>query len=183
MAQRWWGAKRSLGWIPFKGTQLKRKTKCLRFAGKALRVFEQELLDGVKWKCGCFAQDALGDWWLCLPVEVQKAPCLANRYAVGIDLGLKSTVATSDGEKFKQGHFYRDVETKIAQAQRRGHKRQAKRMHRMSAMGWTPPPSNGIDVPKWKCQSNHLTENRSVHHGYYDGRHRSGEKRVTGACG
>jgi hypothetical protein len=19
------------------------------------------------------------------------------------------------------------------------------------AMGWTPPPSNGIDVPKWKC--------------------------------
>src|SRR5271170_1707008 len=65
------GAKRSLGWIPFKGQQLKRKTTCLRFAGKALRVFEQELLDGVKWKCGCFAQDAVGDWWLCLQFEVQ----------------------------------------------------------------------------------------------------------------
>lgn len=25
------------------------------------------------------------------------------------------------------------------------------------AMGWTPPFSIGIDVPKWKCQSNHLT--------------------------
>ena len=64
------GAKRSLGWIPFKGKQLKRKKKCLRFAGKTLRVFQQELLDGVRWKCGCFAQDAVGDWWLCLPVEV-----------------------------------------------------------------------------------------------------------------
>jgi putative transposase len=121
------------GWIPFKGQQLKRKTKCLRFAGKALRVFEQGLLDGVKWKCGCFAQDPVGDWWLCLPVEVQKASPLPIRYAVGLDLGLKSTVATSDGEKFEAGYFYREIEQKIAQAQRHGHKRKAKRLHRTAA--------------------------------------------------
>jgi len=48
-------SKRSLGWIPFKAAQLQRKDKSLRFAGKAFRVFEQELLDGVKWKFGCFA--------------------------------------------------------------------------------------------------------------------------------
>jgi len=44
------GAKRSLGWIPFKAVQLKRRGKSLRFAGKAFRVFEQELLEGARWK-------------------------------------------------------------------------------------------------------------------------------------
>ena len=34
------GPKRSLGWVPFKAAQLKRKGKNLRFSGKAFRVFE-----------------------------------------------------------------------------------------------------------------------------------------------
>jgi putative transposase len=127
------GAKRSLGWIPFKALQLKRKGQSLRFAGKAFRVFEQDLLDGARWKCGCFAQDAVGDWWLCLPVERPPAPSVARNDAVGLDLGLKDTVSTSDGEKLEAGHFYRNIELKIAQAQRRGHQRQAKRLHRTAA--------------------------------------------------
>jgi putative transposase len=56
------GAKRSLGWIPFKAVQLKRKGKSLRFSGKAFRVFERELLEGSTWKSGCSAQDSVGDW-------------------------------------------------------------------------------------------------------------------------
>lgn len=60
------GPRRSLGWIPFKAAQLKRKGKSIRFSGKALRVFERELLEGSQWKSGCFAQDALRDWWLCV---------------------------------------------------------------------------------------------------------------------
>jgi hypothetical protein len=35
------------------------------------------------------------------------------------------------------------------------------------AMGWTPPPSNGIDVPKWKCWLP-LNENGRVRHEYYN---------------
>jgi putative transposase len=127
------GAKRSLGWIPFKAAQLKRKGKSLRFAGKAIRVFERELLDGARWKSGCFAQDAVGDWWLCLPVERLMAPSVAKNDEVGLDLGLKDTVATSDGDKLEAGRFFRDIERKIARAQRRGHKRQAKRLHRTAA--------------------------------------------------
>jgi putative transposase len=127
------GARRSLGWIPFKAVQLRRKGKSLRFAGKAIRVFERELLDGARWKSGCFAQDAVRDWWLCLPVERVLAPSVARDEEVGLDLGLKDTVATSDGEKLEAGRFYRDIERKIAQAQRRGHKRQAKRLHRTAA--------------------------------------------------
>jgi putative transposase len=127
------GPRRSLGWVPFKAVQLKRQARSLRFAGKAFRVFERELLEGVKWKSGCFAQDSLGDWWLCLAVERAVVPLAALREAVGLDLGLKDTVATSDGEKLEAGHFYRNIEQQIASAQRRGHKRRAKRLHRSAA--------------------------------------------------
>jgi hypothetical protein len=55
--------------VPFKAAQLKRRGKGLRFCGKTFRVFERELLAEVRWKSGCFAQDSVGDWWLCVPVE------------------------------------------------------------------------------------------------------------------
>lgn len=127
------GARRSLGWSPFKAASLKRSGSALRFAGKTFRVFERERLEGLKWKAGCFAQDALGDWWLCLPVEVAPAQTAAPKEAVGIDLGLKTIATTSDGDTLEAGRFYRGVEQRIAQAQRRGHKRQAKRLHRKVA--------------------------------------------------
>lgn len=127
------GARRSLGWVPFKAENLQRNGNALRFCGKTFRVFERERLDGVKWKQGCFAQDAVGDWWLCLPVERQIEDAPAPREAVGIDLGLKSVAATSDGDRLEAERHYRNLEQKIAQAQRRGHKRQAKRLHRKVA--------------------------------------------------
>jgi IS605 OrfB family transposase len=127
------GSKRSLGWVPFKAVQLKRHGKALRLAGKAFRVFETHRLEGTSWKSGCFAQDAVGDWWLCIPVERGATAIPAEREAVGLHLGLKDTVATSGGEKLQAGHFYRHIEPRIAQAQRRGHRHQAKRLHRKAA--------------------------------------------------
>jgi putative transposase len=127
------GAKRSLGWVPFKAVQLKNKGRSLRFSGKAFRVFERELLEGSNWKSGCFAQDAVGDWWLCLPAEGEVLQSVAPKEAVGIDLGLKDIAATSDGDKLHAGHFHRNIEQKIACAQRHGHKRQAKRLYRTAA--------------------------------------------------
>jgi putative transposase len=127
------GARRSLGWLPFKAASLKRKGRALRFCGKTFRIFEAERLNGVSWGQGCFAQDAVGDWWLCLPVEqpVEQRP--APEESVGIDLGLKDIAVTSDGERLEAGCFYRGVEARIAQVQRRGHRRQAKRQHRKAA--------------------------------------------------
>ncbi|HMI76050.1 MAG TPA: transposase [Steroidobacteraceae bacterium] len=127
------GAKRSLGWVPFKAVQLKRKGKSLRFSGKAFRVFERELLEDVNWKCGCFAQDSVGDWWLCVPIAVEASQSSASKLEVGIDLGVEHIATTSDGEKLRAGRFYRNIEQKIANAQRRAHKRQAKRLHRTAA--------------------------------------------------
>jgi putative transposase len=123
------GARRSLGWVPFKAASLKRKGRTVRFCGKTFRIFEAERLNDVNWGQGCFAQDAVGDWWLCLPVEQRPAP----EESVGIDLGLKDIAVTSDGERLEAGRFYRGLEDQIAQAQRRGHRRQAKRLHRKAA--------------------------------------------------
>src|SRR5580693_1632016 len=71
------GARRSLGWVPFKAASLKRRGQALRFCGKTFRVFENRRLEGLKWQQGCFAEDVLGDWWLCLPVEVATETSIA----------------------------------------------------------------------------------------------------------
>jgi putative transposase len=127
------GARRSLGWIPFKAASLKRKGRSLRFCGKSFRVFEARRLDGVQWGQGCFAQDAVGDWWLCLPEQYVVEPTVVTDEYVGIDLGLKDTAVTSEGERLECGRFYRKLESKISQAQRHGHRNQAKRLHRKAA--------------------------------------------------
>lgn len=128
------GSRRSLGWIPFKAASLRRRGKYLRFCGKTIRFFEaKRFAELAKWGCGSFAQDAVGDWYLCLPVAMpdeSPAPCKAR---VGIDLGLKDTAVTSDAERLRAGEFYRSLEQRIGQAQRRGHKAQAKRLHRRAA--------------------------------------------------
>jgi IS605 OrfB family transposase len=127
------GANRSLGWVPFKAASMKRNGNALRFSGKTFRVFERERLDGAKWRAGCFAQDAVGDWWLCLPVEVATEQTAAPLDAVGVDLGLKDIAVTSDGDRLEAGRWTRRFAAKLASAQRRGHKRQAKRIHRKAA--------------------------------------------------
>jgi IS605 OrfB family transposase len=127
------GARRSLGWIPFKAASLKRRGNALRFCGKTFRVFERERLADVKWRDGCFAQDAVGDWWLCLPVHVTAEQTVAPLESVGIDLGLKTIATTSDGEKLEAGRWTQGHAVALANAQRRGHKKQAKRIHRRTA--------------------------------------------------
>ncbi len=124
------GSGRSLGWIPFKSASVKRKGNALRFCGKVFRVFERARLEGVQWQQGCFAQDAVGDWWICLPVKVAMESTVAPKETVGIDLGLTDAAVTSDGERLEAIRFYRDAQCKLGQLQRRGHRRQAKRLHR-----------------------------------------------------
>lgn len=126
------GTRKSLGWVPFKAASIKRKGAGLRFCGKSIRIFERELLDEVQWRDGCFSQDSLGDWWCCLSIRVPSES--GQQFGeVGIDLGLKNMAVSSDGERLESGSFYRSIELKIADVQRRGHKRQAKRLHRKAA--------------------------------------------------
>ena len=99
------GVRRSLGWVPFKAASLKRHGKAVRFCGKTFRLFEAERIEGVRWQQGCFAQDALGDWWLCLPVEYAVERSVAPHEVVGIDLGLKAIATSSDGESLDAGRW------------------------------------------------------------------------------
>jgi IS605 OrfB family transposase len=124
------GARRSLGWIPFKAASLKRKGSGLRFCGKTFRVFNRDYLGDAKWRDGCFAQDACGDWWVCLPVKESVVESVAPFEAVGIDLGLRTIATTSDGETLEAGRWTSTHADALANAQRRGHKRQAKRIQR-----------------------------------------------------
>lgn len=127
------GRKRSLGWVPFKAVSIRRQGNALRFAGKTFRVFEPDLIAACKLRAGQFSQNALGEWFVNIGVEATATEAPAPREAVGIDLGIKAVATTSDGEVFAPAAFFRTLEPKIAQAQRRGHKRQAKRLHAKAA--------------------------------------------------
>ncbi len=129
---RWrssFGGKKSLGWIPFKGAEIQFKDGHIVFHRRCFRVFDSYGLDQYELRAGNFAQNSLGEWFLNIAVrstaQMQEIPTKA----VGVDLGLKATATCSDGLTLYAGRFYRDSEQKIAQAQRRGHKRQAKRRH------------------------------------------------------
>jgi IS605 OrfB family transposase len=126
------GPRRSLGWVPFKAASLRRKGTRVRFCSKTFRVFESYRLGQAQWGDGCFAQDAVGEWWLCLPVFVEGEKAPPAKSAAGIDLGCKEAAVSSDNERL-ESCCYRRLEGKIAQAQRRGHQRQAKRLHRRAA--------------------------------------------------
>lgn len=125
------GSRRSLGWLPFKGRALRRHGNAVRYNGKTFRVFEAALLHGLKFRAGCFVEDSCGDWWLCISVDAPITDVAAPKEAVGIDLGLKCIATTSDGQIFAEQRFFRNLEQRIAQAQRRGHKGHAKRLNRL----------------------------------------------------
>jgi putative transposase len=67
---------------------------------------------------------------MCLPVERGVEQTVAPNGSVGIDLGLKDIAVTSDGERLEAGRCYRGAQCRLGELQRRGHRRQAARLHR-----------------------------------------------------
>lgn len=123
------GPKKSLGWIPVKAATFSIKGPSIRFCGKHFRVFDLERLLGYAVrKGGSFSQNALGEWFLNVAVEIPERETLATGNSIGLDLGLKTAATGSDGSRL-ESRLGRAMEPRIAQAQRRGHKRQSKRLH------------------------------------------------------
>ena len=122
--------KKSLGWIPFKGRDIKVVSEDFRFNGHTFRVFmNRPLPDGKICDGSSFAQDARGNWFLNIVIEIADAPRRELHQGVGIDLGLKDFAALSTGEKIEAPCFYRQIEGRLAVAQRAGKKRQARNLH------------------------------------------------------
>lgn len=134
------GARRSLGWVPFKARAVEYRSGQFRFNGAFISVWDSHgvaayLAAGAKLRAGSFSEDARGRWYLNVAVEMPGAdefvgPQLPRDGGeVGIDLGLKEFFAASDGTKVEAQRFYRDLEPKLAVAQRAGKKDRAKAIH------------------------------------------------------
>lgn len=120
--------KKSLGWIPFKKSGIKVNGDSLIYCGQRFKVWLSRPLDG-QIKSGNFSQDARGRWYINLACEVADLPATEGKAAIGVDLGLKDLATCSDGTKIEAKRFYRDLEPKLAIAQRANKKKQVKAIH------------------------------------------------------
>jgi len=126
------GSRRSLGWIPFKKVATQVTHGQVKFAGQWLSLWDSYGLDAFQIRAGNVCEDARGRWYLNACVAVPVAEPVDRSAAwrdVGIDLGLKDLVATSDGEKQSAPQFYRGLEAKLAVAQRAGKKDRVRAIH------------------------------------------------------
>lgn len=122
------GARRSLGWIPFKASAIKYHGGQVRYAGTHLSLWDSYGLSGYPdLGPGTLSEDARGRWYIniTVKVEVPDAPVHPAQAvithavpSIGIDLGLKDLAAMSGGEKVEAERFYRDLEPALAIAQR-----------------------------------------------------------------
>lgn len=121
------GSKRALGWIPFTSQSRQTKGNSATYLGKRYRFWEGHRILPDNAKGGSFVEDAQGRWYVCFQVEVEERP--VGKGEVGIDLGLKSFAALSDGRVIDAQRVYRRYEARLAIAQRAGNKRRAKAIH------------------------------------------------------
>lgn len=122
------GARRSLGWVPFKSRAAQWQNGCVKFAGHYFKVWDSYGLSAYKFRAGSFSEDSRGRWYFNICVEVETQPTTATS-AVGIDLGLKDYATTSEGEKLVAGKFYRNLESALGKAQRANKKNRVRAIH------------------------------------------------------
>jgi IS605 OrfB family transposase len=137
------GARRSLGWIPFKVRTIRHHGGQVYFAGRWLSLWDSYGLGNFELRAGNFSEDSRGRWYLnvCVPCaqcvgEARSKPpvgAILDRSvpSLGIDLGLKSFAAFSDAAlaPIAAEHFYRDLEPALARAQRAGHRHRSRAIH------------------------------------------------------
>lgn len=122
-----WRGRKSLGWVPFTNQDIALDDAVAVLRGDRFRLWMHRPLEG-RVKSGNFSQDARGRWYCNIVCEVKRIAGFGNA-DIGIDLGLKDVATCSDGTTLKQATFYRDLEPKLAQAQRKGRKRQVRTIH------------------------------------------------------
>src|SRR6204780_4174842 len=131
------GARRSLGWIPFKVRTIRYRGGQIYFAGRWLSLRDSYGLGSFELRAGCFSEDSRGRWYLnvCVPrarPDERNKPTVSSILdrsvlSVGIDLGLSTFAAFSDEAlpPIEAERLYRDLEPTLARAQRARKKRRA----------------------------------------------------------
>src|SRR3984957_4152021 len=97
-----WRGRRSLGWVPLKGRDLKREGEAFRFAGNTFRVFHSRPLPDGKIKDGTnFSCDAHGAWYEEVNESFSSRVCSSCASETGpkgvADLGIRSWVCAECG--------------------------------------------------------------------------------------
>jgi len=123
------GAKKALGWIPFKSGAAKWVNGQVRYAGQYFKVWDSYGLASYDFRAGCFSQDARGRWYFNIVVQLEPVEKLAENGQVGIDLGLKTTATCSNGDVFARQDCYRKLALKLAKAQRAKRKNRVRAIH------------------------------------------------------
>lgn len=123
------GARRSLGWVPFKASAIRYKAGQVWYCGKPISLWDSYGLSAYKLGTGSFSEDARGRWYFNVTVELERQAVAPAANAIGIDLGLKDFLATSAGHKEGARRFYQDLEPALATAQRAGKKQRVKAIH------------------------------------------------------
>lgn len=70
-------------------------------------------------KTATVRKTATGKWFVCFSCEVDEEPLEESIESVGVDVGLKDIIATSDGESVPAPKFFRKEEKELARTQRR----------------------------------------------------------------
>jgi IS605 OrfB family transposase len=127
------GPRRSLGWIPFKASAIRYRNGQVFLGKQALGLWDSYGLANYELGPGNISQDARGRWYLNVTVMVKKAPVDLSSdvkaCALGIDLGLNSLMADSNGNFVEAQRFYRGLEKKLAVAQRAHRKARVRALH------------------------------------------------------
>jgi transposase len=114
---KWRSKKRSLGWIPFKAAYIKLHGDTVTYCGHRFRLWLSRPVEGAI-KTGSFTQDARARWYVNLQCEVADAAEPVGQAEIGIDLGLSTQIACSDGVVYSRENLTRAHEDALALAQR-----------------------------------------------------------------
>lgn len=123
------GARRSLGWLPVNTGAAKWRNGQVFHNGQYFKVWDSYGLSQYRFRSASFNEDARGRWYFNVVVDLPEPEQSNNTVSVGIDLGLKDVATCSDGQKLHNQRFYRDMEDKLATAQRAGKKKRVRAIH------------------------------------------------------
>jgi IS605 OrfB family transposase len=123
------GARRALGWVPFKSGAAQWVNGQIRFCGIYFKCWDSYGLSQYDFRSGSFSQDSRGRWYFNIVVHVDVEIRQSEGGQIGIDLGLKTTATCSNGDVLTRQDCYRNSEEKLGKAQRANKKKQVKNIH------------------------------------------------------
>jgi IS605 OrfB family transposase len=121
------GTGRSLGWIPFKKSAIRYKSGQVWYCGNPIGLWDSYGLADYELGSGSFSEDARGRWYFNTTIKFKQRKHTGTG-SVGIDLGLKDTATTSDGQKL-EGREFRKLEDSLAKSQRARTKKKTRGIH------------------------------------------------------